>query len=351
MNVEDIRSAGRKTRLLHYLDGIRGSPAFNQPALTSLTTIDRPAKGRRPLVLVIRRAGLLTLASIGLLLVPGPVLAGSASLDPPTIAAVCTPPGPGGGCDGWFTTNVDVSFSWSIPADETFWSENGCNAFSVTSDTLGVSYSCTVTVASRSDPSTTISKTITGSIKRDSTPPVLKDVQVSAGPNGVALTWTVAADAVLVEVTRSPGPRAALYRGLAGHFTDSTVQSRAKYAYTVAAFDAAGNKSSQTVSVTLRDPLFAPARGGLVGAPPTLAWKKDPKASYYNVQLFLGSKKVLSAWPLRPWLVLHRKWTYKGSVVALKRGRYRWYVWPGYGDLARKRFGKLIGTSTFVVER
>ena len=84
-------------------------------------------------------------------------------------------------------------------------------------------------------------------------------------------------------------------------------------------------------------------------APPTLAWKKDPKATYYNVQLFRGSKKILSAWPLRPWLVLHRTWAYKGRPVRLTKGRYRWYVWPGYGDLALKRFGKLIGASAFVV--
>ena len=300
------------------------------------------------LVVLLRRGGLL-LAVVGLLVLPASVSAGSASLDPPTIVAVCTPAGAAGGCSGWFTTNVDVSFSWSIPAGETFWSESGCNAFSVTSDTPGLSYSCTVTVASINDPSTTISKSIAGSIKRDATPPTLANVQVASGPGGVALRWTVSDDATLVEVTRSPGPGVAIYQGLADHFTDSTTKKRIKYDYTVTAFDAAGNKSAQTVSVTLRDPLFAPARGSTVAAPPTLAWKKDPKATYYNVQLFRGSEKVLSAWPLRPWLVLHRSWAYKGKPIRLMKGRYRWYVWPGYGDLALKRFGKLLGTSAFIV--
>ena len=300
------------------------------------------------LVVLLRSASLL-LAVVGLLVLPASASADSAGLDPPTIVVVCTPAGPAGGCSGWFTTNVDVSFSWSIPAGETFWSESGCNAFSVASDTPGLSYSCTVTVASIDDPSTTISKTVSGSIKRDATPPTLGNVQVASGPDGVALRWTVSDDATRVDVTRSPGPGIAIYRGLADHFTDTTTKKRMKYDYTVTAFDAAGNKSAQTVSVTLRDPLFTPVRGGTVAAPPTLAWKKDPKATYYNVQLFRGSEKILSAWPLRPWLVLHRTWTYKGRHVRLKKGRYRWYVWPGYGELARKRFGKLIGASAFVV--
>ena len=299
-------------------------------------------------VALFRRGGLL-LGVVGVLVLPASVSAGSASLDPPTIVALCTPAGAAGGCGGWFTTNVDVSFSWSIPAGETFWSESGCNAFSVTSDTPGLSYSCTVTVASTNDPSTTISRTVSGSIKRDATPPTLANVQVASGPDGVALRWTVSDDATLVEVTRRPGPGVAIYQGLADHFTDTTTKKRTKYDYTITAFDAAGNKSAQTVSVTLHDPLFAPARGSKVAAPPTLAWKKDPKATYYNVQLFRGSEKILSAWPLRPWLVLHRTWTYKGKPVRLTKGRYRWYVWPGYGDLALKRFGKLIGNSTFHV--
>ena len=210
----------------------RQSPSQSAPSTLSGFAVS--ASGR-PVVLV-RRGGLL-LAVVGLLVLPASVSAGSASLDPPTIVAVCTPAGAAGGCGGWFTTNVDVSFSWSIPAGETFWSESGCNAFSVASDTPGLSYSCTVTVASTNDPSTTISRTVSGSIKRDATPPTLGNVQVASGPGGVALRWTVSDDATLVEVTRSPGPGVAIYQGLADHFTDTTTKKRIKYDYTVTAFE------------------------------------------------------------------------------------------------------------------
>ena len=142
------------------------------------------------------------------------------------------------------------------PGRETFWSESGCNAFSVTSDTPGLSYSCTVTVASTNDPSTTISRTV--SARSSATRPRQRSRMSRSlrGRGGVALRpWTVSDDATLVEVTRSPGPGVAIYQGLADHFTDTTTKKRIKYDYTVTAFDTAGNKSAQTVSVTLHDPL------------------------------------------------------------------------------------------------
>jgi hypothetical protein len=30
---------------------------------------------------------------------------------------------------------------------------------------------------------------------------------------------------------------------------------------------------------------------------------------------------------------------------------YRWYVWPGFGPRSANRYGKLLGTRTFVVVR
>jgi hypothetical protein len=33
----------------------------------------------------------------------------------------------------------------------------------------------------------------------------------------------------------------------------------------------------------------------------------------------------------------------------LKPGRYRWYVWPGYGSRAAIVYGRLIGMARFTV--
>jgi hypothetical protein len=61
-------------------------------------------------------------------------------------------------------------------------------------------------------------------------------------------------------------------------------------------------------------------------------------ASYYNVQLYRGGRLIRTAWPTRARLRLRH----------LRPGRYRWYVWPGYGSRAERGFGRLVGHSSFV---
>ncbi len=70
-------------------------------------------------------------------------------------------------------------------------------------------------------------------------------------------------------------------------------------------------------------------------------------ASYYNVQVFRGKRKILSTWPTKPRLRLRTRWHYGGQVQRLTAGTYRWYVWPGYGPRGRHRYGKLLGRRTF----
>ena len=94
--------------------------------------------------------------------------------------------------------------------------------------------------------------------------------------------------------------------------------------------------------------LFAPAAGARVMRPPLLRWRAVPRASYYNVQLYRAGRKVLTAWPRRTRLQLQMRWRFNGRAERFRPGLYRWYVWPGYAD---RRFGKLVGTSTFVLVR
>ena len=83
---------------------------------------------------------------------------------------------------------------------------------------------------------------------------------------------------------------------------------------------------------------------------PRLDWTPVKRASYYNLQLIHG-RKVLSAWPVRPGFQLRRTWIYKGRRYRLRPGVYRWYVWPGIGRISAGRFGRLLGSSTFVVTK
>ena len=94
--------------------------------------------------------------------------------------------------------------------------------------------------------------------------------------------------------------------------------------------------------------LRAPAAGRVVHAVPRLVWTRVAKARFYNVQVYYRGQKVLSAWPGVARLGLKRSWSYANRSFRLRKGTYVWYVWPGYGTLKDARYGKLIGSSTFV---
>ena len=87
-------------------------------------------------------------------------------------------------------------------------------------------------------------------------------------------------------------------------------------------------------------------------SPPTLAWARAKRASYYNVQLIRAGRRVLSAWPARTSFRLRRTWLYKGRRYRLQPGVYRWYVWPGYGRISAARYApRPLGSSSFVVTK
>ena len=139
--------------------------------------------------------------------------------------------------------------------------------------------------------------------------------------------------------------------------------TRAAHSFEVRAIDAAGNIDATPVvhrwtigaaPVATRrtraaSALLAPRAGARVTSPPLLRWRRVPRASYYNVQLFRGSVKVLSSWPTATRLQLRARWTYLGRKRGLAAGTYRWYVWPGYGKASLRRYGRLVGGSTFRV--
>lgn len=75
---------------------------------------------------------------------------------------------------------------------------------------------------------------------------------------------------------------------------------------------------------------------------PVLRWRPKSGARYYNVQVFRGARRVLSAWP--------RGSRLRVPVDVLKQGRtYVWVVWPGRGARARAVYGSPVGRATFEV--
>ena len=131
-------------------------------------------------------------------------------------------------------------------------------------------------------------------------------------------------------------------------YTDRGLTDGVRYRYSVTAFDAADNAAAGSAQATPTAPLFSPPAGARLTAPPRLAWKPVPKARYYNVQVW-RRRKIFSAWPTTTSLRLPRGWTFQGRRYRLAPGRYRWYVWPGLGARSAKRYGSVLGSSSFVI--
>ena len=134
---------------------------------------------------------------------------------------------------------------------------------------------------------------------------------------------------------------------------------RSIHTFQVRAIDAAGNVDPTpaifrwTIAAAVRaakaaSALLTPPTGARVTSPPALAWRRVARAPYYNVQLFRGSRKILSVWPTRTRYRLRATWTFAGRQQRLVPGTYRWYVWPRIGG-PRGRYGKLLGQSMFIV--
>jgi hypothetical protein len=192
----------------------------------------------------------------------------------------------------------------------------------------------------------------------DTTPPAaVASPQRSVSYRRLALTWTPSADTDHVVIFRFTSEKqvtgAQVYRGSAHRYRERKFDNGRYHRYTVVSYDKAGNASpgGAVFVVSPSALLSSPAEGTVVKArrPVPLRWRRVPGARYYNVQLYRGGRKVLSAWPVAARLHLNRAWTYQGQHIRLKRGRYTWYVWPSMKPLPHVAYGPIVGQSSFVV--
>jgi len=246
--------------------------------------------------------------------------------------------------NGWYNHPVKITFAGSDNA-------SGASCSSTTysgpdNANVTVSGDCVDGAGNRSGSASS------PAFKYDSTPPTLSNIGVSANDKFVALTWTASSDTTAVQVTRAPGTAGAdpstVYTGLDSRYEDRTVQNKVKYTYTITAVDQAGNKAVDTLTVVPAAALYSPAQGAVVHSPPMLAWRRISGATYYNLQLFRGGRKILSVWPVKPKYRLPRAWAFQKKRFKLTRATYEWRVWPGIGKRRANKYGPLIGHSTFV---
>jgi hypothetical protein len=208
-------------------------------------------------------------------------------------------------------------------------------------------------------------------VNYDDQPPTVQALPSDVGSNRAVIHWETSPDAVLTDVVRSPGigdaPASTVYSATGNSFSDPGVENGKTYTYSINARDVAGNVGSATVTVTPNVPapdpvvLVAPEAAPAVPPPsdagarepltlPRLAWRPVNRATYYNVQLFRGNRKILSSWPRSTHLQLQPRWTFRGRLIRMTPGRYRWYVWPGFGKRSAQRYGRLLVSRRFTVD-
>src|SRR5215207_4785270 len=187
----------------------------------------------------------------------------------------------------------------------------------------------------------------------DTTPPAPPEVEATPGNRLVDVEWALDGSAVSVEVARvAPGADEVVYTGAEREFVDRGLRNGVRHRYRVTAIDRAGNRAaSDDAAVPTDSPLLTPAGNAHLTAPPLLDWKPRRGASYYNVQLFRGRRKILSRWPSRTELRLRHTWRFAGKRRRLVPGRYVWYVWPGFGKRAERDYGRLLGRRSFLITR
>lgn len=279
---------------------------------------------------------------------------------PPTVEAK---PDRGPNARGWYNRELTVSFNG---ADVT----SGLHSCAPAVRYAGPDAPKTAVAGTCMDKAANTSPPAAYELKYDTRPPVLGRIKAELTPRGIVLKWQASKDTFAVAVVRRPGLKgkkpSTVYSGKAPAFTDRRLAKGVKYRYTVTAYDEAENaavkglavKSDLSVNVKApavtrpapsRTALTKPALGARVKAPPLLAWRAAPKATYYNVQLFIGGQKILTVWPTGTSFQVPRSWKFQGRTYRLTPGTYRWYVWPGLGARSANQYGKLLGSRTFVV--
>ena len=301
------------------------------------TLIDSPFRGATDTPRL-----LWTLAAALTMALSAPAAAlGAVELGPPAITGTA-------GDNGWLTS--DVSVKWA-PSGET--STSGCETQLLTADTPGTAITCTASagpgevIATRSPCTSTARRR-----PRCSQPP--------RGRPTSPVLHRAAADQLVgnrrhlrhrrlhrtdLQRARGPGRRADWHLPRPGGEREraAAVHLHLRHAPSACSGRRHRNRSAHDDAATAREPAGSATTTAKAKAKrPTLTWRARPKVKYYNLQLFRNGRKILSAWPTVAHYTLKPSWRYHGHTYKLAAGRYRWYVWPGYGPRSAHRYGRLV---------
>ena len=250
--------------------------------------------------------------------------------------------------NGWYNKPVQVAFAGTDGA-------SGIAACTAPVEYKGPDANPAKLVGQCRDAAGHLSAPATVELRYDSTSPARP--KVSAKPRGrqLELAWSAGKDVALSEVVRAPGLKGkkaqVVFRGKRNRLVDRKTKAGTRYWYEVKLYDQAGNVASATVNLKPSAGVYAPAEGAIVRAPPVVAWVAVRGARFYNLQLWLGRRKLLTTWPRDARLKLPKSWRFEGTRRRLVPGRYRLYVWPAFGTAKSPSYGKPVGQVNFVVKK
>jgi hypothetical protein len=188
----------------------------------------------------------------------------------------------------------------------------------------------------------------------DTVPPApVGGLHASVRYGKLRLSWTPAPETDHVVILRSVGANKTakqVYAGGGTRYSESKFVNGLEHRYNFVSYDKAGNVSPPTGILVKHSALMlAPSDGATVRRNHTLflRWRAVGRARFYNVQLWRGKSKVLSAWPHRAAFRLSSGWKFNSHEYHLKPGLYAWFVWPAFGRSAA--YGKLVGSAVFRV--
>jgi hypothetical protein len=85
------------------------------------------------------------------------------------------------------------------------------------------------------------------------------------------------------------------------------------------------------------------------GTPIARGWGRVSRADYYDFRLFRGGARILDLWPKSNRASIPARWSYGGERYRLSPGRYKWFVYPGFGVQDQLRLGKMQAHGIIVV--
>jgi hypothetical protein len=82
---------------------------------------------------------------------------------------------------------------------------------------------------------------------------------------------------------------------------------------------------------------------------PTISWQPVTGASYYNLVLWRGHRRILDLWPTSTRVILPGAWDYRGQRGSVSPGRYLWFAYPGFGPKTSAHYGTPVQHGVLIV--